>query len=82
MMKIKRLEKIGWMKKYYIWLQGKMKLEFVENVRKNKIQFTWNPSCACFDKPLFLNDFFIKDLKLYFFKILNLNEVIIILKPK
>jgi hypothetical protein len=63
----KRLEKIGWMMKYYIWLQGEMKLEFVKNARKqSKFQFTWNRSCTCFDKPLFWNEFFIKDLILYF----------------
>ncbi len=83
MVKIKRLEKIGWMMKYYIWLQGETKLEFVENARKqSKFQFTSNPSCACFDKPLFWNDLFIKDLILYFFQILNLNEVINFVKSK
>jgi hypothetical protein len=50
---MKRLEEIGWIVKYYIWLHGEMELEFIKNVKKQgEFQFIWNPNCACFDRVL------------------------------
>jgi hypothetical protein len=36
---------------HLIALWEKIELKFIINTKnKNKIQFTWNPSCACFGK--------------------------------
>jgi hypothetical protein len=58
-MKMKRLNKIGWMMKYYILSQGERELEFAKTKKKqDKFLFILNYSSACFVLMKFLKGFF------------------------